>query len=239
MEIESTVQKLDLKLVLPKEYINKYVSVEKNSLKSNVRNQFENSVNVTRFLQIDEKFFYNLGLWCGDKYWFGNSVGITNTNEKLLDEFMKFLERIVKERKMLKKVSINNGDASRVKINSGLIRRILENLEQDRETLIQRENELLAYLSGRIDADGTLMLYAVKYRTSPIKITYGSLEEARKDFSLLKKFNISGWISTYKNRNAYDLKISFNSAVKILSKLFLKDEKKQQKVFLLRELIER
>jgi hypothetical protein len=36
---------------------------------------------------------YILGLWLGDKYWRSSSIGLTNTNEVLIAEFRKFLER--------------------------------------------------------------------------------------------------------------------------------------------------
>ena len=77
MRTRKEIQKLDLTKILPQQYTQKFVLTNENSIKSNVKNQFKNSVTVTRFLRIDEKFFYNLGLWCGDKYWFDNSVGLT------------------------------------------------------------------------------------------------------------------------------------------------------------------
>ena len=239
MRIKTEIQTMDITKIIPQQYIRKYISVNQDSLKSNVKNQFQNSVTVSRYLQLDKRFFYNLGLWCGDKYRFGNSVGLTNITENLLNEFKKFLESIVKEKSMVKEILINNGNASRIKINSGLIRRILENLEQQRENLINEENDLVAYLSGRIDADGTIMLYAIKYKTSPIKITYENISEAEKDFELLKRFNLKSWISKYKDRNAFDLKIALSSTLKILDKLNLKGEDKQQKLILIRKLVGR
>ncbi len=233
------IRKLDLTKILPQQYVQKYISTNGNLLKSNVKNQFENSITVKRFLRLNEEFFYNLGLWCGDKYWFGNSVGLTNISKSLLSEFKKFLRSITNEKSMIREVSINDGEASRVKVNSGLIKRIFEQLEQQREDLIKEEDELLAYLSGRVDADGTIMPYAIKYKTSLIKITYENLKEAEKDLELSKRFGVKCWISNYKDRNAFDLKVAFNSTLKILNKLSIKDENKQQKLILIRKLVGR
>ena len=32
----------------------------------------------------DEEGFYILGLWCADSYWWGSSIGLSNTNIDLI-----------------------------------------------------------------------------------------------------------------------------------------------------------
>jgi len=43
-----------------------------------------------------------------------------------------------------------------------------------------------------------------------IKITYGNKKEAENDLKLIEKFNLHTMIIPYKNRNAFDLKLSYS-----------------------------
>jgi len=171
--------------------------------------------------------FYNIGLWIGDKYVWGNSVGLTNTTKELIEEFKKFLSRN-NPGKRIKEISID-GKAKRVYVNSSKFLRFLQKVQENIINLIETEEQFVSYISGKIDADGTIMPYNVKFRTGFIKITYRKRSEAEKDLFLLRKFGLDGCILPYKKRNAVDLKFTFNSCLKLLEKLKLKHPKKKKK----------
>lgn len=151
-------------------------------------------------------------------------------NSVLIRVFQDFLASLVCDSNRIKVKSINKGEALRVYVNSTLLRRILEALCQNPCKLVEGEEELYAYLSGKIDADGTIMPYNQKYKTGLIKITAASLEEARADLALLNKFGLRGCILAYKGRNAFDLKITYLDSLFLSGKLAPKDDNKFRKL---------
>jgi hypothetical protein len=182
---------------------------------------------------------YALGLWEGDKYVYGGSVGLTNTSKELIEEFIRFLENFLENKQKIREVSINNGTAKRVYVNSWLLRRIIEKLSENKEKFINSKEDMLAYLSGKIDADGTIMIRNAYHKSGLIKITYGNKLEAERDKTLLQKFGLNGNLISYKSRNAYDLKLTYSSSLEILNLLFLKHPEKQKKLTILMGLTRR
>ena len=182
--------------------------------------------------------FYNFGLWIGDKYVWGGSVGITNTSNTLIQEFKKFLATN-NPRKEIKEITINKGNAKRVYINSWKFLKFLQKIQENIVELIKTKDQFISYISGKIDADGTIMPYNVKFRTGFIKITYNKQDDAEKDLALLRKFGLNGCILPYKKRNAFDLKFTFNSCLNLLEKLKLKHPEKKKKLILIKRLVGR
>jgi hypothetical protein len=166
-------------------------------------------------------------------------VGLTNTSSELLQEFKEFIKKIIKNQKSIKEISINSGTAKRIYVNSWLLKRILEKLTEKIERYIKSKKDLLTYLSGKIDADGTIMVQNFYSKSGLIKITYGSKKEAEKDKKLLEKFKLKASIIPYKDRNAYDLKITYLSSFEILNHLKLKNPEKQIKLLMLKGLTRR
>jgi len=186
----------------------------------------------------EEDKLYNIGLWMGDKYVWGGSVGLTNTSSELIREFRTFLSKNNPGKK-IREVSINKGKAKRVYINSWKFLKFLMTAEKNITKIIKSKEQFISYISGKIDADGTIMPYNVKYRTGFIKITYGRREDAEKDLILLKKFGLNGCIVGYKERNAFDLKFTFKSCLDLLEKLKLKHPEKKKRLLLIKGLVGR
>ena len=224
---------IDLISILDRSFVEKNVKVNSETIRSKTKNQFAKPIEIKRKINLDKQALYALGLWEGDKYVYGGSVGLTNTSSELLQEFKKFIKNIVRNQKRIKKIPINNGSAERVYVNSWLLRRILEKLSENVNKFIKSKEDLLAYLSGKIDADGTIMPQNFYSRSGLIKITYGNKKEAEKDKLLLEKFKLNASIIPYKDRNAYDLKITYLSSLKILNALSLKNPEKQTKLLIL------
>jgi hypothetical protein len=227
------MKEVDIIRILPENYVKNYIKINPKWITTHVRNQFRKSVNVKRFFLITKEALYNLGLWSGDKYVYGGTVGLTNTEKELINEFKVFLKNIILEKSKIVIKPINDGKALKVQINSWLLLRILRALDKNRDKIISTIEELCSYLSGKIDADGTIMPKNLNYKTGLIKITYESEEEAKKDSELLNKFNLNASIIPYKDRNAFDLKLTFKSSIFLLNKLQLKHPKKKNTLSIL------
>ena len=231
--------KIDLINLLEKNFVEKNIKINSETIESKTKNQFTKPIKIKRKIKIDEQVLYALGLWEGDKYIYGGSVGLTNTSSELLQEFKEFIKKIIKNQKSIKEISINSGTAKRIYLNSWLLKRILEKLTEKIERYIKSKEDLLTYLSGKIDADGTIMVQNFYSKSGLIKITYGSKKEAEKDKKLLEKFKLKASIIPYKDRNAYDLKITYLSSFEILNHLKLKNPEKQIKLLILKGLTRR
>ncbi|MEM2272429.1 MAG: hypothetical protein QXP56_07175 [Archaeoglobaceae archaeon] len=232
-------RKLKTENLVDKKSTEKYLAIEGKWIKSNIKNQFQNPLKVSSSITLDLQTFYNIGLWMGDKYVYGGSVGLTNTSEELVSEFKNFLKSLVNEKRRIIEKRINEGKAKRVYVNSWILRRVLENFGKNINQLVRTEAELFAYLSGKIDADGTIMSQNIFNKSGLIKITYGNIKEAISDRKLFKKFGLRCVILPYKNRNAWDLKFSYLSSLKILKVLSLRHPEKKIKIEVLTRLTRR
>jgi hypothetical protein len=146
---------------------------------------------------------YILGLWGADRYLRTSSIGLSNTNLKLIYRFLEYLltrfpreriririygdevpDRLEGFKKSFCKCSKNVLTAYHVYVNSRpLVREFLSSLE-NREDLT--EDCIYAYFAGRFDGDGS-----ISPRKEFCRIVYGDPTELFLDQSLLEDINTS------------------------------------------------
>jgi len=219
--------KIDVTEFLDKKYKEKYVIISKNKITVNACNQYRKPVLIRRYWNFGNNLAYILGLWLGDKYIYGNRVGLSNKNPILLREFEKFLKHVSNS-----KVSfvVENKIKTKVYINSSILRRILEGMQQNINKMTK--SFIIPYLAGRIDSDGCILASNLKHISGLTKITYDKIKEAETDKKLLNYFKFKSCILKYKNRNAFDLKISVLSCMKLFPILlkYVKNTKKRKDI---------
>lgn len=220
---------IDVTELLDKKYIDKYTKISENYISTKICNQYQKSVLIRRSWDMSQEFAYILGLWCGDKYVYGNRIGLSNKNTLLLGVFENFLKKITNSKEAC--YVFERGEKTKVYINSALLRRILEALENDIKKFISN-NFLAPYIAGRIDSDGCILLSNIKHKSGLAKITYGSFDEAKTDKEILNSFGYNCSINNYKDRNGFDLKLSVLSCLKIFPQIleYIKHEEKKQKI---------
>lgn len=151
----------------------------------------------------DMSLHYLLGLFEGDGYQRTGTFGVTNRNEKILQKAAEILSQFgtvkwKRDKQGLLRVCITSRPAKR---------HFLDIMQEIKESL-NGEN-LPFYFAGKFDADGSVW----KTRDR-LKITYGIKDPIELDQRFLMSIGISSKIRKYKNRNAFDLEISSNSARK-------------------------
>ena len=180
---------------------------------------------------------YILGLWCADGYSRTSSVGISNTNPKIVEAFIHFFgeyfpknrfklgiycpncahkidQTILKQVEEPKKYSSEKATkpAYHFYVNS---RPFLRDFEEARKNLrnLQRIDAIKAYLAGRFDGDGSIN----KDMKSHCRIVYGKRKEAEIDKYLFKKIGINETsIYHYKSANTFCLYIYRNQVNRFL-----------------------
>ena len=163
---------------------------------------------------------YLLGLWCADGYWWSSSVGLSNTDENLIDQFRKFF--------------IQNFDNERIKYNRHHIfvnsRPLLREFVTAKNNLenLKNENVLQAYFAGRFDGDGSIS----KDFRSDCRIVYSNQKEAEVDQKLINIIGISKTkIYYYQSARTFCLYISRFEAEKFINKISLYSIKMQKLMF--------
>ncbi len=163
---------------------------------------------------------YLLGLWCADGYWWSSSVGLSNTDENLIDQFRKFF--------------IQNFDNERIKYNRHHIfvnsRPLLREFVLAKNNLekLKNENVLQAYFAGRFDGDGSI---SRDFR-SDCRIVYGNQKETEIDQKLMSIIGISKTkIYYYQSARTFCLYISRFEAEKFINKISLYSVKMQKLMF--------
>ena len=207
---------IDLLEILDKNYVQKYTVSDASYISTTICNQYSKSVLIRRYWDVNQELAYILGLWAGDKYVYGNRIGLCNIEHELLGAFAGFLRKVAKPAKV--RYVMENSVKTKVYINSAVLRRTMEALEREIPNLINA-NLLSAYFAGRIDADGCIMPSNLRHNSGLAKITYGSLLEAEKDAAILRTLGYHCCITRYKGRNAFDLKMSVLSCIRIFPKL--------------------
>ena len=144
-----------------------------------------------------EKDAYILGLWCADSYWWSSSIGLSNTDSDLINEFRKFLKRLFPE----DRIRFNR---NHLFVNSRpLLREFIAargNLER-----LKKSNIVKAYFAGRFDGDGSID----KNLRNDCRIVYGKRIEAEIDKKLLERINIRKVkIYYYKSARTFCLYVS-------------------------------
>ncbi|MBL7169465.1 MAG: hypothetical protein ISS48_00410 [Candidatus Aenigmarchaeota archaeon] len=154
---------------------------------------------------------YILGLWAGDKYWRSSSIGLSNTNFKLLNKFKRFfinsgfpIERLklsvyVPENfelenlnKQIKSLAPNNTKFYKLKkgprptfilyINSRPLKREFFETLENVEFSMRNKKDVFEYLGGRFDADGHF-----DKNKNRIRICYSKEQTAKKDKKIIKE----------------------------------------------------
>lgn len=140
------------------------------------------SANLCNFFS-NAKDAYILGLWCADSYWWSSSIGLSNTNEKLIEKFRSFfLEKGFPEDRI-------RYNRDHLFVNS---RPLLREFTAGRKMLgrLKKEEIIRAYLGGRFDGDGCIN----EDMRKDCRIVYTGKEagraEAEFDRTLLKKLGI-------------------------------------------------
>ena len=157
-----------------------------------------------------KKDLYIFGLWLGDKYWWGSSIGLVNTKLEITKKFVKFLKEVgfsiekikvqiraknpINKKKFAKilKVKETNIHFSQLKkgnktqitvyVNSRKFKREFIKETRTIREKIKTKKELIEYLRGRFDADGHF-----DPKKKRIRIAYTTLEEAKADASLIQR----------------------------------------------------
>jgi len=141
------------------------------------------SANLCNFFSNTEDA-YILGLWCADSYWWSSSIGLSNTDKKLIEKFQSFLlgKGFPKDR-----IRYNR---DHLFVNS---RPLLREFTAGRTTLrrLRKEEIVCAYFGGRFDGDGCIN----KDMRKDCRIVYTGKDvgraEAEFDQRLLTKLGIT------------------------------------------------
>ena len=175
---------------------------------------------------------YNLGLWCADGYSRTSSVGFCNTNLKLLNSFLDFLNRVLgKDMELIrlriycpvgatpdkllmqkfKKEQIHFAKPSKSKlvayhlyVNDRSLLCWFKNVQLLRASWINTEL-LGAFFAGRFDGDGSIDANLKR----DCRIVYGNYSEAFIDQQILSSFRTS--IYYYRKAGTYCLYVSMKS----------------------------
>lgn len=165
------------------------------------------STNFCNFFS-NEKDAYILGLWCADSYWWASSIGLSNTDSDLIEEFRKFLKRFFPENRI--KFNQNH-----LFVNSRPLLREF-NSAKDKLSKLKKKKIIQAYIAGRFDGDGSID----KNLRSDCRIVYGNKSEAEADKEFLKKIGITNVkIYYYKSANTFCLYVSRYEAKKFIESI--------------------
>ncbi len=175
---------------------------------------------------------YILGLWCADGYHRTSSIGLSNTDEKLIAVFRDFLLQLFPSDRLrlriyvpMRNQTLNVGDIKdRLHINhlsvcylkkakSPTIHMYVNCralLRQFKKSKLSSDNIIdndciWAYFAGRFDGDGSISSDG----RSDCRIVYGYQDEAEKDLILLNRVGFkNSKIYNYKQAHTYCLYIS-------------------------------
>jgi len=176
---------------------------------------------------------YILGLWCADGYYWGSSIGISNTNTLLIDKFREFFLRFFPEKRL--KLYIYRPDkfkrrtkAYHLYVNSRPLLREFKGLENNLSNFIVRKL-ISPYMAGRFDGDGSV----AKDFYSDCRIVYSNKEEAEQDRILIQSLGFRRIkIYNYHSAKTFCLYFSRLETKKFLSLIFPYSLKLQKSVFI-------
>lgn len=155
------------------------------------------SANLCNFFK-DQKDAYILGLWCADSYWWSSSVGLSNTNRKLIERFRSFFigKGFPKDR-----IRYNR---NHLFVNS---RPLLREFSAGKKMLekMDKEKIIWPYFAGRFDGDGCID----KDLRKDCRISYTESKEANFDRKLLRKLGMKKTkIYRYRTSSTFVLYVS-------------------------------
>lgn len=141
---------------------------------------------------------YILGLWCADSYWWSSSIGISNTDGRIIgrcrDYFLRFFP---KER-------IKFRD-NHLYVNSRPLLREFRSAKSSIEDKLTKSKLIYPYFAGRFDGDGSVN----NNLRNDCRIVYGYRKEAELDRRIMKKIGIQKTqIYFYQSANTYCLYVS-------------------------------
>lgn len=194
----------------------------------------------------NSKSAYILGLWCADGYHRTSSIGLSNTDEELINRFGNFLlENFPKDRirlrvyspKSMNKPTISKNirnladrisycsysKASKIAyhcyINS---RPLLRNFIQAKESVASISDKLISsYIAGRFDGDGSID----KSLKKDCRIVYGDYKSVKIDKMLVDKIGYKTSLYHYQKAHTYCLYFhcsGLNQLLKAISPYSLK-----------------
>ena len=133
----------------------------------------------------DEEFCYALGLWRADRCSSAKGiVGLRSKDSVLLAKFAAFLRRYVSEDRLRTRTVIGYGITSEVYACRLPLRKLLEQISNERIERLASRQEIAAYLAGLMDGDGS-----ADSRKKTLCFAYGKkdAEEIKKDTELVEK----------------------------------------------------
>ena len=163
---------------------------------------------------------YIFGLWCADGYHWSSSIGLSNSDKKLIDRFSRFLASIFPKDRLRLRVYYPKGQkpfgfkiaypmrlAKQISyhtyVNSRPLVRLFFKTKENLPELKQKY--LAAYFAGRFDGDGTI----AKDLRSDLRISYTRKAEAELDQWLLNKLSpLRTKVYHYRTSSTYVLYIS-------------------------------
>ena len=179
---------------------------------------------------------YFLGLWCADGYHRTSSIGLSNTDERLIIAFTDFLLRFFPKDRLKLRVYTNPlfqdeqygkylakllgikylselylkksvKPTIHVYVNSRPFLRAF--VRAKNEIAITDAKSITAYFAGRFDGDGSI----ARDLQTDCRIVYTSFEEAMKDQTLLQKIGINQTnVYEYKSARTYCLYVFRNQS---------------------------
>ena len=172
---------------------------------------------------------YILGLWLADKYWWGSSVGISNTDERLILRFSKWLLQYYPPERLRLKIYVSHSEKfvsteimkivprENIKtylhkklssiqyvlyVNSRPLKRLFDNVSGNIFKYLANDEDIIDYLAGRVDGDGSIDIHKLRLR-----IAYSNFYEVLTDARLLEKIGITPKIKYYTTAREYILEI--------------------------------
>ena len=167
---------------------------------------------------------YAFGLWCADGYHRTSSIGLTNVNHILIDEFRRFLLKFFPQERLKMRI-YSRGESPEHYYSKKATRPAYQLYVNSRPFLryfrVARENpgrflnqhSIFAYFAGRFDGDGSV---AADDR-SDLRIAYSGNEEANRDARLLTRIGIVPKVYTYSKARTFVLYVSRFDAQKFLN----------------------
>ena len=174
---------------------------------------------VGREISLLNKDSYILGLRLADGYWWSSSIGISNTDYRVIKRFKEFLEeKFPKERikfrlykaSMMKKARL---DLYHVYVNSRPLLRKFREVSKLRYLI--NDDDLYKYFAGRFDGDGSVS----KDMRTDCRIAYGSIEDAVEDKKLLERLKYKPRLYCYKKANTYVIYLKPSEAKSFIRKI--------------------
>lgn len=164
---------------------------------------------------------YALGLWCADGYHRSSSIGLSNINTNLIENFRLFLAKIFPKNRLrlriyrpeitpadsfrfgIEKVSILSSKKARhtayhLYVNSRPLLREFQKAKRG-EKIFLNSGTGWAYLAGRFDGDGTIG----KNMKRDLRISYATHEDAKSDLDLLNKLGLTPKIYRYETSHTF------------------------------------